>query len=284
MWRLETLALRLYALLASMSILVYRHRAKILLAVLLLVIILWRIDSQTARYSSKQVYTYYLPTVMRPVGLAGKGIASWTAGKYQAELGAAWFYTWSFCDAPGCVPMSRDWSLPPKCPELLLAGNEPNSIEPYGAPTTPQDAAAKSQAIRAACPSTLIIAGNVALPEFLGQTGIEWTRQYIDAGGQYDQLGIHAYASPNGNSAQVIGYLEDFVAAFPKERICVTESGTFNNSAETFGELMQYLTTHFDCLAVYTDQDPVGTPYATGMSLVDATGALTEYGIIYAGE
>jgi hypothetical protein len=279
-----TVLLRLYALVASMSIMAYRHRAKILLFALFLIIILWRIDSRTVRYSSKQIYTYYLPTVMRPVGLAGKGIASWTGGKYQAELGAEWFYTWSFCDAPGCVPMSRDWSLPPKCPELLLAGNEPNSIEPYGAPTTPQDASIKSQAIRAACPSTLIIAGNVALPEFLGMTGIEWTRQYIDAGGQYDQLGAHCYVSPNGNVDQCRTALGDFVAAFPKERVCVTESGVFNNSAETFGELMQYLTAHFDCIGIYTDRDPTGTPYATGMSLVDVTGALTEYGIIYARE
>jgi hypothetical protein len=120
------------------------------------------------------------------------------------------------------------------------------------------------------------------LPEFLGLTGIEWTRRYIAAGGEYDALGIHAYTSPNGNAATTIGVIKDFLAAFPNKRVCATELGTFNNSAVTFAELLEFVENNFSCWFVYTDVDPSGTVYSTGVSLVDSSGALTKYGEIYA--
>jgi hypothetical protein len=281
-----TILLRLYALAAICAVWTWRNRAYILLAVaiaLVSVALTTRCETIVNDKTVTANYTYYLPSVMRPSGLIGKGVASWSGGKYQRELDADWFYIWAWCDAPGCVPMSRGWALPPKCSDLLLVGNEPNSIEPYGATTSPESAAMASWAIRAQCPATWLIAGNVALPEFWGMTGIEWIRRYIAAGGEYDQLGLHAYVSPNGNAQQAITYLEDAVTAFPGERMCVTETGTFNNSAETFAELLSYVEMNFGCLGIYTDRDPSGTVYSTGMSLVDADGALTEYGYIFAG-
>src|SRR5688572_769600 len=55
-----------------------------------------------------------------------KGLAMATHFPEDLEtLGVAWYYTWGWCHAPGCVPMVHGMELPPACPPLLLVGNEP---------------------------------------------------------------------------------------------------------------------------------------------------------------
>lgn len=96
-----------------------------------------------------------------PAGTKGLAMATRHPEDLTA-LGVSWWYVWGWCPSTGsgqvpstgsgCVPMVRAMELPLACPATLLVGNEPNAIEPYGAPVTPADAAARALAIEARCP------------------------------------------------------------------------------------------------------------------------------------
>jgi len=179
--------------------------------------------------------------------------------------------------------MLRDWELPPSCPPIILVGNEPNSREPYGHSMEPDVAANVSHQIRRGCPDSWLVVGNVALPSFLGLSGIEWVKQYMDHNGEHDQLGVHCYISPNGNVLSCEKALGDFVQAFPGVPECVTEWGTYNRQPDLFADYLSYITQNFDCYAVFTDYDVHWQTYGYDLNMVTADGRLNSYGLIYQG-
>lgn len=221
-----------------------------------------------------QRYTYYLPMVARAKGLWGKGVASTSNGAYIDKLGATWYYTWGFCDARRCVPMMRSAKLPPSCPPILLYLNEPNSIEPYGATTPPEFAAQVSLAIRAQCPSTWIVAGNVAY-DWFGMRGEEWLTLYFAAGGVADQVGVHCYVSPNGTVAQC-HWLDDWTTRFGRP-LCVTEFGIGREDVAEYARLVEYVA-KFRCYAAFTDKDARWDIYGFNFNLIGDDNERTPHG------
>jgi hypothetical protein len=197
-------------------------------------------------------------------------------------LNADWFYGYEWCGfhTPGCTPMVKYWELPELCPPVLLVGNEPNGTPPPdGAATDPAVAAQKSQAIRAMCPreQTFLIAGNTA------QADITWTQAYLDAGGVYDALGTHCYASPTADPC--ITLLTNFQNAFPGAPLCVTEWDllTQKMNGPEFERLMRFIMNLTPCSAVFSDINQ-GQYWSWHPIywLVESGGVLNERGEIFA--
>src|SRR3990167_389603 len=66
---------------------------------------------------------------------AEKGIAMAVTELSDLDrLGAGWYFQWGEnCADARCIPMGRSMQVPKACYPILLVGNEPNAIEPYGA-------------------------------------------------------------------------------------------------------------------------------------------------------
>jgi hypothetical protein len=179
--------------------------------------------------------------------------------------------------------MRRNWEATlPSCKPIIMLGNEPNSIEPYGHTESPENAAEISKTYRSQCPNSWFIVGNVALPEFLGIPGLEWLQRYVAAGGEYNQLGIHGYVTPNGSAALTLSWIDAVINSFPGVSFCVTEFNTFNRSPAIFAELLSGIRGRVGCYAAFTDRDPNWREgYGTNLDMIDASGNLNAYGVAY---
>ncbi len=231
---------------------------------------------------STQTYMVFIPYLEKPPGLWGGGVASTTGGQFNNALRADFWYKWSWCDVPNCIPMLRNWTLPPSCPLTLLLGNEPNAPEPFGYPITPEDAATISQQIRALCPGTWLVAGNVAMSsegEFL--SAVEWIWQYLDADGIANQVGVHCYVPRTGSAQQCVDWLNGFMDAFPQRMFCLTEWNTFNRDPVIFQELLNFVVDNFGCYAIFTDFDKTWQWYSINLDLINPDGTPNVYGEIY---
>jgi hypothetical protein len=198
-------------------------------------------------------------------------------------LNVDWYYIWSWCDAPGCIPMVRSVQLPPSCPAYLLVGNEPNTIEPYGAPVTPAVAASRVQAIENACPMTYLVVGNVSADDWSGVggwgSGYNWLHEFLRAyykqtGRFFSQtIGVHCYS----NCLETLPSLRNLYGG----PMWVTEF----NDPHRFKATLDYIDANFAAYAVYTNRQPhtgQGWEIAAEMELVDADGMPTVNGRIYA--
>jgi hypothetical protein len=225
----------------------------------------------------------YLPFVgTRPApGLNGKGIASTAGGQFNDILGVRWFYDYSECLGP-CISMLRDWRNPARCAPIMLLGNEPASIEPYGFPITPAAAALRSKELRTLCPGSWLVAGNVALPQFAGIPGLQWLQEYIAAGGVADQIGVHSYVNQyDWTVSNALATLDSVKAAFPGRVFCVTEFNNIDGGADEFDVLYAGIRSRVGCYAAFTDHDDT-LEYGHDLNLVDNLGQLTPKGQKYA--
>ena len=211
----------------------------------------------------------------------------------RAALGVQWFYVWGWCDAPGCVPMVRAMESPRACPSQLIVGNEPNAVEPYGAPIAPVDAAARVIAIEGQCPGTRLIVGNTSAEDWsvVGGwgSGVAWTRTFLSeyqrqANRPFSQiLGAHCYTQ------QSTSYCTNALAAVKAlygGEFWVTEFGVLSGDAAQLTQFLRWLDGHTNAYAIYTNRQPhsgQGWEIATGVELVNGDGSLTPAGQVYAG-
>jgi hypothetical protein len=257
------------------------------LVAVVLILLTRSIEMPVAKRTISGVTQYvFLPFVgvSKPPGLHGQGVASVASGQFNNLLKASWFYVWNWCSSSGCVPMTRNWAMPPSCPPILMLGNEPNSIEPYGFPISPETAAMVSLQIKTQCPNTWFVSGNVALPQFLGISSIEWLQRYFNASGIADQIGIHNYIAPGWTAEQAIQVLDSTISAFPGKKFCITEFGDYNRNPEIFRAYLSAMKSRVDCFASFTDRDPNWYIYGTNLNMVNDDGTLNIFGQIYAGQ
>lgn len=208
------------------------------------------------------------------------------------KLNVSWWYTWGWCDEPGCVPMSYNMQKPPSCPHTLLVGNEPNAAATNGGPVTPTDAASRVIAIENTCPNTLLVVGNVAYDDWSRAggwgDGYNWLAQFLHTyralrGREYAQaIGVHCY------SQHLASYCLEGLSKLRQlyhGEMWVTEFGIFSGDAEQFSILQNHVAANFTRYAAYTNRQPhthQSWEVSTGVELVNGDGTLTTIGVVYA--
>jgi hypothetical protein len=207
-------------------------------------------------------------------------------------LGVGWYYIWDWCVRPRCVPVAYFMDLPPACPPLLLVGNEPNAVRPFGGPLAPAEAAVKVLAIERACPRTRLVVGNVAADDWRPSGGwgsghdwlVEFFQQYRSvAGRRFNQtIGVHCYAQAVADYC--LQQLADLRGLFAGP-MWVTEFGILSGAAPHYATLFNYIDAHFERFAAYTNRQPhtgQGWELSTGVELVLPDGRLAPAGEVYA--
>ncbi len=208
------------------------------------------------------------------------------------QLGTAWYYTWQWCAAPGCVPMVYQMEAPPDCAPVILVGNEPNAIQPSGWPVSPTLAAERVRAIEAQCPEAQLVVGNVAADDWsrVGGwgDGRDWLAAFLQAYALYARrdfhqtLGVHCYSQ--ADAAYCLGRLAELRGVY-RGPMWVTEFGVLSGSAGEFLRLLTYVAGHFERFAAYTNRQPhtgQGWELSTGVEMVNGNGSLTPVGDAYA--
>ena len=208
------------------------------------------------------------------------------------ELGAAWYYTWQWCAAPGCVPMVYQMQAPPICAPIILVGNEPNAIQPSGWPVSPTLAAERVRAIEGQCPGARLVVGNVAADDWSSVggwgSGRDWLAAFLQAYAHYARrnfhqtLGVHCYSQ--ADAAYCLGRLAELRALYSGP-MWVTEFGILSGSPDEFLRLLKYVAGHFERFAAYTNRQPhtgQGWELSTGVEMVNGSGRLTPVGDVYA--
>jgi hypothetical protein len=252
--------------------------------------IVLRDDLEDDLHLSKKLNLLHLHTLSM-INVA-KGLAMVTDHPEDLKkLNVSWWYTWGWCNAVGCIPMVRKMELPPGCPATLLVGNEPNTVEPYGAPLTPLAAVARVRAIEAMCPDTALVIGNVAYDDWSSVggwgDGYTWIHMFLrayesDTGKSFSHtLGVHCY------SLELAAYC---IAGFAKLRsvfsgkMWVTEFGILNGDGQQFSLLLDYVADNFDRYAAYTNRQPragQGWEIDHGVELINRDGTYTMAGVVY---
>lgn len=212
------------------------------------------------------------------------------------RLGVTWYHEWNYCgegDDARCVDMSYDMSLPPTCPPVLLVGNEPNAIPPFGFSVTPKDAVDRVTAIEAQCPGTKLVMGNVSADNWKRAggwgSGRDWIKEFLAA---YDNLsersytgavGVHCFTTKKADYC--IRRLSDFLKIY-KGEVWITEFGILSGNASELTKLLAWIAPRFTWFAIYTNREPHdgnGWELGGGVELVNPDGSLTPAGSVYAG-
>lgn len=202
-----------------------------------------------------------------------------------AALNANFFYGWSeACGTrPNCLNMVRSMQLPRECYSVLLVGNEPNWIEPSGAPVSPEDAAEKVRAIEKMCPKTKLVVGGVIPADTTAWggccSGRDWLLRFLAVYPDFSQaLAVHCYDAYDSNYC--IQQLAELRGLYAGE-MWVTE---FNCVRECTGEYFLRLldaAAQYDACAIYTNRQPDAPWALPGASLVNGDGTLTTFGVLY---
>lgn len=210
----------------------------IILAALLL---LGRCAATVRQTTVPQTYTIYFPFVPQ-TQFAGHGVA----GVPVAELGADWYYVYGWC-APPCVPMDsaemvgfRGW-----CADTIMLGNEPELAQWTGRPVIPvENLVAQSFILRANCPDAYIVALNFSgTPQ-----GLEYAKEFIARGGEYDTLGFHAYCESWQDCAAYIDYIK---SVFPNTPLCLSEFNSVYEDLDNWRNLLDAVHIRLACSAVF---------------------------------
>lgn len=217
-----------------------------------------------------------------------KGLAM-AQPQYAADLAAldvSWWYVWGWCDAPDCVPMVRSMQLPMTCGRMLLVGNEPNAIEPWGHAVVPTDAVIAVKQIQLACPFTRLIVGNVSADDWSVRggygNGARWLKEFLALYPGYDgALGVHCYSA---KAATCIKQLRAMRRLYGGE-MWVTEYAITTGDLSEFSALTDYIARAFDRYAAYTNRQPhtgEGWEIDSAVEMVRDDGGLTLLGQEYA--
>jgi hypothetical protein len=250
-------------------------------------------DPNSLPSGARLILPLHLPVVSPASQDPRRGLAMAVAAPQDlATLGVGWYYVWDWCVRPRCVPMAYFMDLPPACPPMLLVGNEPNAVRPFGGPLAPSEAALKVAAIERACPRTRLIVGNVAADDWRPSggwgSGQDWLVEFLDhyravAGHSFKQtIGVHCYAQAVADYC--LQKLADLRAVFAGP-MWVTEFGILSGAPHQYAALLKFIDTHFERFAAYTNRQPhtgQGWELNTGVELVLADGRLAPAGEVYA--
>ena len=224
-----------------------------------------------------QVHNLYIPLVTH-IPNPAKGLAMADMGHAEDldSLRVGWWYVWGWYAADGAIPMVREMQAPPTCEPYILVGNEPDSIEPYGHPVTPQDAAAIVAAIENDCPDSILIVGNVT------QDGGGWIEEFLEnyqyvTGQPYSNgMGVHCYQWQAGMCIERLSFLR----ALYNGEMWVTEFNDFSGDVAEFNRLLDYIAATFTRYAVFTNRQLSGPGFLHG-PIVNDDGTLTPRGLVY---
>lgn len=230
------------------------------------------------------------PVASGPV--KGVALVDWGHMEDLAALNASFYFGWGeYCPADDtrCINMVRAWELPRSCYSTLLVGNEPNAVEPWGAPKSPADAATATLAIERQCPGTRLIVGNVSADDWGpwgGMSGREWVRQFAaaykaQAGKKFGGvIGVHCYTT--GQTAWCVNQLNSIRSVW-SGAWALTEFNVLNGDASQMVAWMDYVRgAGFERVSVYTNRQ-FGEGYdLPGASVVNDDGSLTPIGAVYA--
>ena len=224
-----------------------------------------------------QAYNLYIPFSTHTHNIAkGLAMADPHHPEDRAALNISWWYGWYWDTAPGFVPMVREMQMPPTCEPYILVGNEPDSIEPYGHPVTPQDAAEIVEEIENVCPGSRLVVGNVT------QDGEAWLTSFLQeyktaTGHVYaNGLGVHCYQWSAGMCVEKLSRLR----ALYNGEMWVTEFNDFSGDVAEFNRLLDYIAATFTRYAVFTNRQLSGPGFLHG-PIVNDDGTLTPRGLVY---
>lgn len=216
----------------------------------------------------------------------GLAMADWGHSEDLLSLNVAWYYGWGeYCTGDArCINMVRNMQLPQTCYTVLLVGNEPNAVEPYGAPVSPGEAAKKIKAIEAQCPATKLIVGNVSADDWGNGNGAEWLKAFLREYKRltcrvYSQtLGVHCYQIQSG---WCIGQLAAMRRVYSGE-MWLTEYNDLSGDVNNFVALTDYAFANFSGVALYTNRQPDAPWALNGASVIMPDGSLDARGVYYA--
>src|SRR3989304_5885322 len=214
--------------------------------------------------------------VSASLALKGLAMADWSHNEDLDSLSIGWFYGWGeYCSSDArCINMVRAMELPRNCYSILLVGNEPNAVEPYGAPISPAEAAQKVSAIEKSCPTTKLIVGNVSADDWNRAggwgSGYNWLKKFLS---EYRKLthrrytgglGIHCYQTQSG---WCIERLKEMRGLY-KGEMWLTEYNDLSGDLAAFTALTDYAFANFSRVALYTNRQPDAPWALAGASVI----------------
>jgi len=175
----------------------------------------------------------------------------------------------------------------------ILVGNEPNAIEPYGAPVTPNNAVNAVIAIQKQCPNSRFVVGNVSVDDWSSiggyGNGYKWISDFLAGyywatGHNFNQiLGVHCYSQEK--ASYCIQKLKEIKTLYSGEW-WLTELGLIKCDVSEYNSYLDYAMTNFSRVSPYTNRQPHsasnGWELDSGVELVDGNGNLTACGEAYA--
>lgn len=216
----------------------------------------------------------YLPLVLRPGGIYGMGVSEHPIDALNAD----WWFSYGHCFPP-CVSLNKLHGDVPQtwCEPYELIFNEPEMYDPADSSpiVTVAEAVVKSKQVRAQCPKSWLIAGNVShLPK-----GTAWLLDYIAQGGEYDQVGFHCYSEM---AQGCIDHIENMKVALKGVPFCLTEWNTTTYDLVEFEKYMRYVST-LKCSAAFVSFTSYLYPDLGTLYLQSIDGVITEKGKVFAG-
>ena len=223
-----------------------------------------------------------------------KGLAM--ATNYPQDLIAlrvGWYYTWGWnretLNGVPAIPMCRQFENPrERNVPVLLFGNEPNAIEPWGHPATPKEAALATMTVQRDNPFSRLVVGGVAADDWRVAggwgSGINWLRSFLTeyrklAGRPFSHaLACHVYTQDN--TAWAIARLREYRALWAGE-MWLTEWGVLSGNPVSFRAILDYAWPRFTRISPYTNRQPhtgEGWEISRGVELVGQDGQLTATG------
>jgi hypothetical protein len=207
-------------------------------------------------------------------------------------VGAGWYYTWTTYPTAGAanyVPMSREGlfdlaRLSADYDGYMLVFNEPNQSEPYGADLSPQEAATRYTAIRAAYPNAVMVVGNASA------WALDWYTAFIAALPQGTprptHWGVHGYVEAWITPAHLIDWWTDLHDTIGGIWWVTEFADTTGNTATlhqlvTFVQVTQWIERYAYFTNRYTPADYIPDTWHD-FNLIDDTGWLTDVGQVYA--
>ncbi len=247
------------------------------------------------------VYTIYLPQITKSFN-AKRGVVNLSTCEDVKTVGAAWTYGYSPAGT-GCpiedVPMIRDarqmqnWVSGNS--QWIIGFNEPDGSEPYGSDLSPNQAVPLWHQVEEWFPNKLLVAPSPSSRWIFDES--QWLTRFRNeyqaqhgAFPRFDALAVHIYFTNANQVVDVIHQAEVLAADWGIDEIWITEMGTPWTCTPNKTEMALTLG--------FLNADPMVTRYSwfgtalnlpqawyspswCDISLADANGQITEYGIAY---
>lgn len=195
------------------------------------------------------------------------------------------YHNWS---ESGDVPVV--YGVPKACKPVMIVGNEPNAIAPYGMPQTPAQYAGLVAAVRQKCPDAMLVIGNVSVEDWRpigGQKrGYEWLSDLLPLVKDSNiVIGAHCYSI---TAWWCVTQLREIKTLAPRG-LWITEFGITSGDPRESNLFMRWLDRNTDAMFAYTNRQPSSCGDTKqgwelgGVELINcADGSLTPMGAVFA--